>query len=201
MTHPVLAVLCALGLLAMPSTAQTQMAGTVRISNDPVFLQVRVNGTSMRLKVFNGEMARISSGGTTVGVTPRIVAGGVDLHIYEILLAAADGAERMREVEQATLVRGVIVALNAIPVPLEVELLDALALPPLPAEWSSQPTIGCTAPVSQRDTPTAAPLGPCSECCVKCDGVTACACEVWHSCGHCCCSSGLCGPCVGLAGQ
>jgi len=29
--------------------------------------------------------------------------------------------------------------------------------------------------------------GPCTTCCVTCDGHTFCACEVTMSCGHCCC--------------
>jgi len=29
--------------------------------------------------------------------------------------------------------------------------------------------------------------GPCATCCVTCDGLTMCACEVTMICGHCCC--------------
>lgn len=186
-----------LSLLLSMSTmsAWAQQAETIRISNDPVFLQVRADGVSMRLKIINGEMARISTARGTVGLTPRIAGEGVELHLFEILNSGGTG-ERMRETARLPLVVGIVERVTSMPFDVEAEVLDTSALPPLPLGWSSQLS-GTCAPAAPTTGAEINPLAPCSRCCVTCDGVTACACEVWQPCGHCCCDSAACGACLG----
>jgi hypothetical protein len=48
----------------------------------------------------------------------------------------------------------------------------------LEAEWLSTKAVTLTVPAGN---------GPCTQCCVTCDGFTWCACEVVTTCGRCCC--------------
>lgn len=179
-----------LGALAGPPAA-AQQAHTVRISDHPVFLDLRVDGAPLRVKVFNGEMARITFQEVTVGLTPKLTPEGANVYLFEIMTEGS-GAERIRQVERLSLVVGQPLRFATTLLSLEVTLLDPAALPPLPAGWPGAPG-SQPAPASAQATPD----GPCSECCVTCDGVKVCACEVWQPCGHCCCSGGLCGACFG----
>lgn len=189
------------GLLVAPllaaSAARAQQAETVRISDEVVFLQVRANGVPMRLKIVNGEMGRISSPVATVGLTPRLTSGGAEIHVFEIL-SGPGGSEKIREVEQSHVDVMASARFDKSPVDLEVQLLDRLALPALPAGWSTERTGARVSAVEKPiDGKPQAVLGPCVRSCVTCDGVTACACEVWMSCGYGCCNSEACGPCIG----
>lgn len=143
-------------------------------------------------------MARITSSYRVLGLTPRLTKAGVELHLLQVVQGMR-GGERIRQVAMVPLRLGQRSRFATTFVDLEAELLDPLALPPLPAEWSianqgdSAAALG--APGGLAGDPRSA---PCTRCCVTCGGVTLCACEVWMACGWCCCASDGCGTCTGV---
>lgn len=181
-------------LAGAATPVRAQQATTIRASSEALILQVQAGGVPMRLKIIDGEMGRISVGAFTLGLTPRRAGDALRLVVFEVLIEA-NGAERIREIAQSRLHLAAPVRIEQAPVPLEVQWLDASKLPPLPPGWNTDP--GQCSTCRTEPGGDAALLGPCVRCCVACDGVTACACEVWMSCGHCCCDSGACGQCIG----
>lgn len=171
----------ALLLLWVPAWAQEGL--TVPISKEQVVFQVRVEGREpARLKTLNGGMARLTlPDGAVVGVTPLVRQGRGEVHLFEILEGEAEGAERLRQVERMEVSLGVPAVFPQHARTVEVTVLEVRP---------EVPGAGKRACGDGTD-------GPCTRCCVTCDGITACACEVWMSCGHCCCDSGACGSCLG----
>jgi hypothetical protein len=119
-----------------------------------------------------------SKNGPVLGLLPTIGSQGVDVVVMQIVADPLTGNEGMRQLTKVSLSAGAVVHLDALPIPLEIELLQtALARPPT------------------TDTGD-----PCTKCCVTCGTTTVCACWVEMECGRCCCSSTCECPWIGAAG-
>lgn len=173
--------IAALVLLTCPASAEE--GATVPVSKEQVVFRVTAEGRGpATVKTLNGGMARITlPDGALVGITPLVRQGRAEVHLFEILEGGAEGAERLRQVERMEVALGVAATFPQFVRTIEVNVLE---LRPPAAQVDGRPCSDGTD-------------APCSRCCVTCDGITACACEVWMSCGYCCCDSAACGPCMG----
>jgi hypothetical protein len=178
---------------------------------------VLYNGAPLRMTVREGGIGRIErlSDGLTLGVRPIILdaeTGQVKVEVFGITKREGRDFQRhadsfeLRKGEMPRRVDGGDFAWNrgvfapedraaaAEPMLREVTVLGI----DLPAEKRTLNGGACTntAGVSSlvpASNATGVVAGPCSRCCVTCDGITACACAVSMSCGSCCCN-----PCCGL---
>ena len=196
MLKRVLLTVSLVGLLALTaSPLQSQVAETALISREAVVLQVWANAVPLTLRVVNGEMARLStSAGLTYGLTPRLTAEGVILHLFEIS-SVGTGGERMRAVDRLQVGPGARAHFGPHPLLLEAQFAGREAIP---AREAGSPLEQCTPERVGAPEQAAGPSGPdsaCTRCCVTCDGIRACACAVSMSCGSCCCSDDPCGGC------
>ena len=159
------------GLLAATtvSLGHAQVKATsVPISRDTVTLRLVADQTPAKLTVQNGAMARLSvKDGPTLGLIPVTASEGVDLGVVEITADPVSGNEGVRQVAKVALSLGQVVQLDAIPIPLEVELLQV--------DIASSQTPGTNRPHTT--------------CCVTCGELTRCGCWVTTDCGGCCCSN------------
>ncbi len=135
----------------------------------------------LRLTADGGELATISTpsgmmatvareGGETVGLTPGMLSDAVVLTV-----SVKDATGQFDAVGRYALVRNVPLDISTERTRLVVEWLDTVTYTP------SGP--GTTSTGEE----------PCTACCVFCDGITFCACDVVTTCGRCCCT-GRC-PC------
>jgi len=113
------------------------------------------------LKVRSGEQALLGlADGTRLALSPVLNDGVVELVVRD----AALSVESEGQVFMIRLAGSVIIdAVHAVSV-----------------EWLG---LDGSAPKETLDDE------PCKTCCVTCEGVTLCACEVLMSCGHCCCAA------------
>jgi hypothetical protein len=159
------AVLLVAGPLLVPGHAQVRVS-SVPISRDTITLRLQTEGAPSEVTVQNGGLARIArNGGPAIALIPVLKGEAVELMVAEILTDPTTGNEGARQVARVTLVPGTAVAIDASPLPLEVELLRTAP----PAALSQEPA------------------GPCTVCCVTCGDYTTCACLVITECGWCCC--------------
>jgi hypothetical protein len=164
-------------LLATPILAQTRAYAVPR-SADIVQLRVVRGNAEAEVRVQNGGLARLAvSGGATLGLTPVIVETGIAVVVAAITRDATTGNERIRHLQRVSLLYQAATRIEA-----EGEALDVTWTGTLP------PPVG----------PPAQAFGPCVICCVTCDGITWCGCEVITSCGRCCCPL-ACGCDQGMA--
>lgn len=147
---------------APPPTPQNPLA-LIRAAS----LKVSINGAEPAiLKILIGERATISvESGRTIGFTAYERDSGVELLLQEVDSGASGGwREVMRLTPAPTTPASVIVG--------NVEVV--LQLMP--------------GPVSTNDHRVNL-NGPCTTCCVFCEGKTYCACQVVTACASCCCPS------------
>ena len=155
-----------IAVLIRPGHAQTR-ATSVPVSKETITIRLVLAQTPATATIQNGALARMAiKDGPTLGFIPIIAGLAVKLAVVEIVTDPTTGNERVHQLSQTTLPMGEVVHLDATPVPIEVELLNT-------ASGSS----------GQGDSPN----GPCTTCCVTCDGYTVCACAVTMHCGQCCC--------------
>jgi hypothetical protein len=172
---------------------------------------VLYNGAPLRMTVREGGIGRIErhSDGLTLGVRPVIIdaeRGQVKVEIFGITKREGRGFQQSAdsfELRQGELPKRVDVAdrfawnrgifrpedrsAAAEPMLREMTVLGI----DLPTEQRTLSGGTCTntpGVSSLETTPGVIPPGPCSRCCVTCDGVTACACAVSMGCGSCCCN-------------
>ena len=154
----------ALGVSGHPSGLSSQTAD----ERPPIVgLKVTVDGGSpSRLRVQAGQQAtvgRVGKGG--IGMTPLVREGWIEL----VIVRLPEGGETaaIEELARLELRRG------------EVGHVDA-GFMTLDIEWTELiPRTGADA--------GALAGGPCTQCCVFCEGVWTCGCVVETPCGRCCC--------------
>jgi hypothetical protein len=179
----------------------------------PLYLEVRADGVPMVLRVVEGTAGTIeSTGGVKVALIPKATPDGVEIHAFDVFSTPGNSGEKAREVEIVNVAVMQTVQFAHTTLNLEVRLVRSIA-PPVPPDWRLQAKSSCgNAPAVEKRSsgpsvvgvsfvykkgPQQELLAPCSRCCVTCDGVTVCWCEVWMSCGHCCCDGPSCGACQG----
>jgi hypothetical protein len=146
-------------------------ATTTAISADRVVLQVVVsNGVTAELTVQNGEMARIRFiGGPFVGLSPVLRQGGARLYVFRIDKGSPEVNERIEQLGTLELDKEAASRFDGGPFPFDVRFIRSYV------------------PVVPQTPQPPGPNGPCTQCCVRCDGIEACACAVKMECGSCCC--------------
>ncbi len=160
-----------LPITALVLLLTSAVVGTVR-SKHPVNPHPGVQIVKLRLLVDGKELATISTphgttatmsreGGEVIGLTPSMQVDGLSLTVTVNDAVTGD----LKLVGRYSLSR------NA---PIDVSTERT----PLIVEWLETTTLA---------TAGTASAAPCRTCCVICDGITFCACEVTTSCGHCCC--------------
>ncbi len=162
-------VLLALAALVAPSCAFGQVrAHTQPLSADRIVLEIHVEGeTPATVHVRNGQMARVQvAGEPSLGMTPIIKDGKIDLVLLEVSRDATTGNEGLRQLARYELTLASVTRLD-VPGAAAIEVAWLATLPP---------AVGLSAE-----------LGPCSECCVWCGTVLFCGCVVITECGRCCC--------------
>ena len=170
-----LVVVSAIGLAGTQVTGSQSQTTSVPVSRDLVSFTLQVGqDTTARVGVLNGGMATVRvPGDLKIGLVPTINGSRVTLRVFEITATGgtSDG-EAARYVSTTVLDRGQVARVTAGPFPFSIE-------------WDA------TRPAGPE--PPAGTEGPCTRCCVTCDDLTICACEVTHTCGSCCCVD--CGGC------
>ncbi len=127
----------------------------------------------LRLIVDGKELARISTpdrvmatmrreGGEAIGLMPSVEIDGIGLSV----LVQDETTGQFVEVGRYSLARNVPIDVSTSRTALSVEWLE---------------TTANTAPGGGASN------APCTVCCITCENITLCACEVTTSCGHCCC--------------
>ena len=170
--------LTTVALLCAGSSAATTPAVMRRPAEPAIVLtlQLTIDSTKVaRVSVPDAGAARISSdAGDTVVLTPRLRREEVELTVG-IQSRAVDSVG-------APLPSGAYVLAVARPTRVVTRSMA------FDVEWVE------TRSVSNSTVAN----GPCSECCITCDGLTYCACEVTTPCGRCCCPD-TCGCRLGPA--
>jgi hypothetical protein len=183
-------------------------------SDLPLFLEVRADGVPMVLKVVDNNIGTIeSTGGVKIGLILKVTPDGVEIHAFDVFSTPGFSGEKAREVEIVKVAVLQTVRFANTKLDLEVRLIRS-AVPPVPPEWRLQAKSSCGNGTAVEKRASAGfsivgvssiskeggqqePLAPCSRCCVTCDSITVCWCEVWMSCGHCCCDTRPCPSCQG----
>ncbi len=161
---------------AVAGTVTTRRPEKARPAIQVVRLRLIADGKELaRISTPGGAMATMSrENGEAIGLTPSVQDDGVTLTV-----AVKDPATgEFKIVGRYPLVRHVPVDVSTERTPLAVEWLETTIATPVAGGVSG--------------------AGPCTVCCVICDGITLCACEVTTSCGHCCCKE-ACGCMEGAA--
>jgi len=140
-------------------------AYSVVLSNDRIVLDVQVEGrSSATIHVRNGEMARVTpDGAPTIGLSPVLKEGRLQLVVLEVLVDPRSGNEGLRQLAKHEMRLGSVTRVG------EVE-------PALDVTWEA------TLPPASSGA-----AGPCVTCCVICDDALYCGCLVITECGRCCC--------------
>jgi len=99
-------------------------------------------------------------------LVPAADGGSLALDVFEIAVDPATGAETRQWLGRAVLQHRVWADVPASPIPLALQWTDTLTGP---SAMSLQPA------------------GPCTRCCVTCEGITICGCRIILDCGWCCC--------------
>jgi hypothetical protein len=159
--------------------AQPRPAGTVPLSAHAVTLRVTVDAAHpVVVRVLDGGLAHLSIDGLpTLGLTP-VMAPAPRVVPFEVGLSASGDPESLRQLAAIDLQPGVPAALPWHGRNLE---LTWVSVAPVPVEKFRHAVSAFGLPAG------GAPEGPCSFCCVTCNGVTACARNLRTSCGTCCC--------------
>lgn len=168
MRHVLVVVL--LGAVSLPVEAGAQIkAYSVAMSGDRVVLEVQVpDETPATIQVRNGETARVGrTAAAPIGLTPVIRGDGMDLIVVQVLIDARTGNEGIRHLARYSLTRG-------------LPTLVADGDPVVEVTWLR------TEPPAASG---AAPMNPCTTCCIICDNYLYCGCVVMTECGSCCCPS------------
>jgi len=120
-----------------------------------------------------GQQATVGvQGGLTVGLTPLLHESTIDLVV--VRLADESGGGEPEETAKFEMRLGDVVEFDVASMHLAIQWTELL-----------QPA---------TDNGGASPAGPCTTCCVECDGRLKCACHVMTECGSCCCpNSCACG--------
>jgi hypothetical protein len=105
--------------------------------------------------------------GVTVGLVPSVDGDGLALDAFQIATDPVTGAESRRWLGRVALRPHVWADVSVSPIPIALQWTDSL---PRPAASSPQTS------------------GPCTRCCVTCEGLTLCGCRIILDCGWCCCS-------------
>ena len=166
-----MAVAVAISLLASQGASSAQQAFTATTAPALVvkLSVVAAPGVLAKVALRNGEMGRWTmTDGAQYGLTPVIADGVSQFYIFKITPGKTPEAERMQQLAKLPLALDKSVAYPEADPLFEVALVGTS---PVPAQTAVAPT----------------PDGPCTRCCVTCDGVTACACAVQMDCGTCCC--------------
>ena len=130
---------------------------------------------NVRLNASSSGSARIGLGdtlsltrqdGPTVGLVPTSDGDRLALDVFDITVDAATGAESRRWLGRVQLLSQIWTDVPASPIPLSLQWTDTLTGPP---------------------TASSQPAGPCTRCCVTCEGLTLCGCRIILDCGWCCC--------------
>lgn len=106
-------------------------------------------------------------GGLTVGLTPTV--RGVTIELAVVRLADETGGGEPTEIMRFEMALG-----DAIEVDVDSMHLQVTWFEIVPGAGGGE-ALG--------------PAGPCTVCCVMCDGQTTCGCRVTTPCGNCCCPS------------
>jgi hypothetical protein len=139
----------------------------VPLSGDRIALTIALpGGAEARVGVLNGGLVRVTPKGlATIGLLP--VLAGTEVVLTVVVVTPRSGGEAVRQVGTITLTAGQPRLVAAAGVAFMVTLTDVR--PPAPASPN---------------------LTGCIICCLTCNGVTVCGCEVVMDCGRCCCPDG-----------
>ncbi len=169
MSHRLIAVSAA--LLVAGSIGVTVATRPKPRRQDPPRLVVRLALTAdgqdiATLSTPSGTMATMAvEGGEEVGLTPDVEGNRVTLAVSVKNPATGE----FTVVGRYTLHRNQPADVSTPHTRLQVEWLETVDM-----------TVSALTNVTPQN-------GPCSTCCIVCDGKTICACEVNTSCGYCCC--------------
>jgi hypothetical protein len=158
-------ILCGLMLVvAVAWAARGQIGMSTYVPQERVVLQLLVGQRPAKVMVVNGSMARISiAGGPTLGLTPTLNQGSLDLAISAIVTDPTTGGETTQPLDTLHVASKDLVKYDASGVSLEIQ-------------WTE--TIPAGMALSEE---------PCTMCCVVCGDMMTCACRVEMECGRCCC--------------
>jgi hypothetical protein len=162
---------------ALAMTSAHQLVGSAQQASTStsaaplvVRLSVVASGVPATVSIRNGEMGRWTlRDGDQYGLTPVVSDSHSRLILFRITTEGTAGAERLQQVASLPLLPDKAAAYPAAEPLFIVTLLGTSAIPA-----GTDPNPGTD--------------GPCSRCCVTCDGITGCGCAVQMDCGSCCCS-------------
>jgi hypothetical protein len=157
-----------------PLAADAQVkAYSVPVSNDRIVLIMQVGGHSpATVHVRNGEMARVKPGDApTIGLTPLLKDGHLQLVALEVLVDESTGNEGLRQLAKYDMQQGSVTRID-------------VSEPAFDVTWETTLPPAVTPPATS---------GPCLNCCVPCGDTLYCGCVVITDCGRCCCPAAC--PC------
>lgn len=159
--------------------AQPRPAGTVPLSAHAVTLRVTIDAAHpVLVTVLDGGMAHLSIDGLpALGLTP-VMEPAPRVVPFEVGLSASGDPQSLRQLAPIDLQPGAPAALQWHGRSLE---LTWVGVAPVSGEKFGHAVSAFAPPAG------GAPEGPCSFCCITCNGVTACACNLQTPCGTCCC--------------
>ncbi len=161
---PVTAFATLLAGTAVGVIAKPPVTGPSQAPAQVVKLRLTAGGRELaKLSTPDGTMATMArSDGEAIALTPLMQAD-----VLTLTVAVKDPASlQLTVVGRYSLVRNVPTDVSTARTALRVEWLETTAMPPVPGAVVTR---------------------PCRTCCVVCEGVTFCACEVTTGCGRCCC--------------
>jgi hypothetical protein len=102
-------------------------------------------------------------------LSPVLRQGGVRLYLFRVAKALPEGHETIEQLGTLELDGKSASRFEGTPFPFDVRFIQSYV------------------PAAPQTRPPPSPDGPCTQCCVRCDGIEACACAVKMGCGSCCC--------------
>jgi hypothetical protein len=160
-------LLVATGLLLLQPVAVHPAHGGARGTGRIITAHLVLDGSRhAQVSVVEGAVLTISTPSAgKIGLVPRVAGDVLEVRVLEIQKDPAAGTEKQVELGVATVSMAEETRIVASPVPMSFTWLGTLAPPPEGRE----------------------PLGPCTRCCVTCEGFTVCGCHIVLNCGSCCC--------------
>ena len=165
-----------LGLSLYVLLAVLGFGGPMQTARPPAATDRSIVAFDLRINTGMPGSARIGLGdtltitredGLRVGLVPSADGDGLALDAFQIATDPVTGAESRRWLGRVALRQHVWADVPGSPIPIALQWTDSL---PRPTAASPQTS------------------GPCTRCCVTCEGLPLCGCRIILDCGWCCCS-------------